>query len=160
MDFIEGRYMFTRIYRPKSQLKMPSVSVLWLISLNMTHIHVPTYNEVILSQNLTYVMHKHQYIAVSGRCVKCVISCQFFKVNYMCLCFLPISSAYLNLHYCEDAFNFKITGTCGLYISPLSFVFFLILIFVLVITLGKRIGMKMPKSGNFLFFFCFETYTC
>lgn len=158
MDFIEGRYMFTRIYRPKSQLKIPSLSVLWLIPLNMTHI--PTYNEVISSQNLTYVMHKHQYIAVSGRCVKCVISCQFFKVNYMCLCFLPISSAYLNLHYCEDAFNFKITGTCGLYISPLSFVFFNIN-FCFSNKIRETNWNENAKVRKFLiFFFCFETYTC
>lgn len=42
----------------------------------------------------------------------------------MCLCFLFISFVYLNFYYCEDVFNFKIIGICGLYILFLFFVFF------------------------------------
>lgn len=66
------------------------------------------------------------------------------------MCFLRINSAYLNLHYSEDAFNFKITGTCGLDREPVLRVFKLT--FELVI-IRKGIGMKMQKSGNFLIFF-------
>lgn len=59
------------------------------------------------------------------------------------MCFLPINSALLNLHYCKDAFNLKITGTCGLdSILHHCPSFFFKLIFVLVIILGKPIGMK------------------
>lgn len=56
------------------------------------------------------------------------------------MCFLCINFVYLNFYYCEDVFNFKIIGICGL---DCEFVFCVFkLIFELVI-IRKGIGMKM-----------------